>query len=239
MGPVIGITTDMDSERFALRHEYVSAVLKTGGIPFLIPPLTEAPETAGIIDGLILSGGDDILPEYYGEEVSVPLEMRFVPRERTEFEIAILREMVQQGKPVLAICCGMQLLNVAFGGSLYQDIGQQITGSRDHRKGCHAVTMTQSLFNLEKGAVFTVNSHHHQSVKALGTGLAPWAVSGDGVIEGVFLRDYPFLVGVQWHPERTATGGPGDAAETQNCDILCFMIFRELVRAAGEWGNGR
>ncbi len=230
MKPLIGITADMDAESFRLRHDYVSMVSTAGGVPLIVAPVREGiGRIAGILDGLLLSGGDDILPEFLGEDPAVPLErLKFVRRERTEFELGLLKEVLKGRKPVLAVCYGMQLVNVALGGTIYQDIELQVGGAVDHRGGLHTVGIT-GPFARELGlgsSEFTVNSFHHQAVRELGVGLKPFAVADDGVIEGVYKEDYPFLVGVQWHPERGLNReslGPAGANELSRMVIGAFI----------------
>jgi len=207
--PVIGITIDIEGEYLRLRHQYPSAVMGAGGMPVLIPHKGDTTSVARFIDGLLISGGNDIDPSYF-HELPHP-SVRLTPRERTDFEITLLRSVMELRKPVLGICYGMQLINVALGGSLYQDIGSQIRGAIDHRNGRHNVRIIQSTAAHVLRPVFsglnpeiTVNSSHHQAVKGLGEGLEVFAVSEEGVIEGLFKKDYPFLVGVQWHPERVS-----------------------------------
>jgi putative glutamine amidotransferase len=137
-------------------------------------------------------------PSYYYEDI-LP-QVKLVPRERSDFEISLLREIIKYQKPVLGICYGMQLVNVAFGGTLYQDIASQLSSDINHRKGYHKIVIEENRF-IEKGE-FSVNSTHHQAVKELGTGLLGFAFSQDKLIEAFYRNDYPFLVGVQWHPER-------------------------------------
>jgi putative glutamine amidotransferase len=210
MKPIIGITADMDDNIYKLRQDYVSAVEKSGGLPLILAPIIDnASRIADIIDGLLLPGGDDLLPEYYGEDISVPLEkLKFVKKERSDFEIAILKEIVKRQKPVLAICYGMQLANVAFGGSLYQDMEMQVKGAVNHKTGQHAIKIDESfcpIFNIPQSAISSqqlVNSSHHQSIKRLADGFEVLAVSEDGIIEGFYKKGYPFFICVQWHPER-------------------------------------
>ncbi|MBA4348900.1 MAG: gamma-glutamyl-gamma-aminobutyrate hydrolase [Thermodesulfovibrio sp.] len=221
MKPIIGITSDMDEDFFKLRQDYVSAIVNAGGMPVIIPPLMESVNSmAGFINGLLLSGGRDLLPKYYGEEISVPHEcMKFVDEERSDFEFALLCEVIRRQKPVLGICYGMQLINVALGGTLYQDIGYQIPNALDHKEGLHNIQTNQSLTSIVnlQPSVISVNSSHHQAIKSSGKGLKVFAVSDDGVIEGFYKWDYPFLVGVQWHPERSY-------------DKLSLMLFESFIR---------
>ncbi len=232
MKPVIGITADMDNETFKLRQDYVSAVASSGGLPLIITPVrADISRIAGMIDGLLLSGGDDLLPEYLGEEVSVPLErFKFVKKERTDFELGLLMEILKRQKPVLAICYGMQLVNVAHGGTIYQDIELQVNNAIDHRSGLHKVEIIDSFapdLNLPSSE-FTLNSFHHQAVRVTGEGLKPFAKVADGIIEGIYKEDYPFLVGVQWHPERVLEH------ETNGRDReLSRIVLEAFIKRAG------
>jgi len=210
MKPIIGITADIDENTYKLKQDYVSAIEKSSGLPLiLVPAMDNISQIADFIDGLLLPGGDDLLPEYYGEDISVPLEkLKFVKKERSDFEIAILKEIAKRQKPVLAICYGMQLVNVAFGGSLYQDMEMQVKGAVNHKTGQHAIKIDESfcsIFNIPQSAISSqqlVSSSHHQAVKVLADGFEVFAVSEDGIIEGFYKKDYPFFICVQWHPER-------------------------------------
>ena len=195
--PIVGITTDIEGKHLKCRRDYAEAIKRAGGMPVFIPPSENAVLYSEIIDALLIPGGRDIDPSYYYEDI-LP-QVKLVPRERSDFEISLLREIIKYQKPVLGICYGMQLVNVAFGGTLYQDIASQLSSDINHRKGYHKIVIEENRF-IEKGE-FSVNSTHHQALKELGTGLVGFAFSTDKLIEAFYRNDYPFLVGVQWHPE--------------------------------------
>lgn len=168
------------------------------------------------LDGLVLMGGADLWPGSYGEE---PLKPQWSgDRVRDEYELALTRAFVARGKPVLGVCRGLQLLNVAFGGSLYQDITTQHDGALTHRdaglydQNFHAVELVggSRLASLYPGSTrFTVNSVHHQGIKQLAPGFAIEARSPeDGIIEAVRWQGPSFVAAVQWHPEFHRPPGP-------------------------------
>jgi putative glutamine amidotransferase len=227
MKPLIGITSNYQQKKYKLNSDYITSVLRAGGVPVVICPAANGTSDnkkslqkngkklptldkndyissiADLLDGLLLSGGNDINPTYYDEKVSVPQKcLKIIPKLRVEFELRLLNEMLKRGKPVLGICFGMQLLNVAFGGSLYQDLSYQSASALNHKETEHNINILQ-LPELEINcSSYIVNSTHHQAVKKLGKGLEIFALSDDNHIEGFFKKDYPFLMGIQWHPER-------------------------------------
>lgn len=209
MKPKVGITMsygkNQGGEYISLKLSYVKLVELFGGLPILIFPTLNKnlqKEYIESIDGLILSGGRDIPPSYYGEKVHYKVDL--LNYFRPEFEIGFLKEFIPTNKPVLGICYGLQLMNVALGGTLYQDIPSQILGSLQHDNSRHSITICENtlLYQLIKETSFEVNSHHHQAVKRLGKELTCSALAPDGVIEAIELKDHPFFMGVQWHPEQ-------------------------------------
>jgi putative glutamine amidotransferase len=196
--PLIGITTDLEGEYLKLKHYYCGAITGAGGIPVLIPPVGKSLPYAKKIDGLLIPGGADLNPRYYHEEMSS--NIRPVSEKRSDFEISLLKEVMRFRKPVLGICYGMQLINVVFGGTLYQDIDSCVKVEISHKKDYHMIVITENRL-LKKGR-FSVNSTHHQAIRKLGKHLSAFAYSTDRLIEGFYREGYPFLMGVQWHPER-------------------------------------
>lgn len=214
--PLIGITTDIDGEYLKLKHQYCGAITGAGGLPVLIPPVGKSLPYARKIDGLLIPGGADLNPRYYGEEMSSGV--RPVSEQRSDFEISLLKEVMRFQKPILGICYGMQLINVFFGGTLYQDIGSDAKVEISHKKDYHMIVITEN--RLLKEGRFSVNSTHHQAIRKLGRHLSAFAYSTDRLIEGFYREDYPFLMGVQWHPERLAE------------NELSTDLFKSFVKAA-------
>lgn len=209
--PVIGITTDIkveenNEERFIVDTPYALAVANAGGIPLFLPTLSVSRSLIrGILvklDGLLISGGRDIDPKFYDEEPHPKLKpMRL---ERTQSEMVMLEESLKRGIPVLGICGGMQLINVFFRGSLYQDISSQISSAFVHEMGSvHEVCVEENtlLQGITKEKRFSIKSYHHQSVKVPGKGLKISAKSPDEIVEAIEETD-SFVLGLQWHPER-------------------------------------
>ncbi|MCZ8521680.1 MULTISPECIES: gamma-glutamyl-gamma-aminobutyrate hydrolase family protein [Paenibacillus] len=236
MKPVIGITSTIVvrneySEGAYVHQDYHLSVEGAGGLPVVLP-LTSAEtfrELIDLCDGLIFSGGEDVDPSLYGQEPHAALGPLFPQRDRTELEA--VRYALQTNKPLLAICRGVQVLNVALGGTLYQDLPSEYPGAAAHMqhgeargKATHSVYIAENslLWSIFRHNQVRVNSLHHQAIRQAAPGLTVTATSPDGVIEGVELGEHPFAVGVQWHPESMTASDP-------------FMrrLFRELVKKSG------
>lgn len=222
MRPIIGITPDYsDGNRkdsrsrgeptYFLRARYVEAIKDLGGIPFVLP-ITEDPKLRSDllrrIDGLLITGsGPDLDPRLYGERRTS--RFKIMDGERAAFELGLARQALRQNRPVLGICGGLQLLNVALGGSLVQDIAHEIGGAVNHRQETAATRPWHRVAIVPKTALrrilgrdgLKVNSSHHQAPKRVAPGLVVNAVAGDGVIEGLESPRHRFVIGVQWHPE--------------------------------------
>ncbi|MCX5859078.1 MAG: gamma-glutamyl-gamma-aminobutyrate hydrolase family protein [Proteobacteria bacterium] len=211
--PLILIIPDREEtpggEIFSIKSNYLSAIEKCGGVPILASYCRKNLRELGpSVSGILIAGGDfDIHPRYYGEK---PIsELGRIKPERTKCEAEVLRWALKMDLPVLGICGGMQLINVVFGGSLYQDLSRQFPGARHHgkkQKGQkrHPILLRKEsrLFRITKKRDLMVNSAHHQAVKALGRGVQDSAISPDGVIEAIESVGHSFVLGVQWHPER-------------------------------------
>ncbi|TVY05410.1 gamma-glutamyl-gamma-aminobutyrate hydrolase family protein [Paenibacillus cremeus] len=190
-------------------HDYINAVSQAGGIPIGIP--VGDPATARSIikrlDGLVLAGGEDMDPTLYGAHPDG--RCGTIRPERDLFELQLLGEALALNKPILAICRGMQLLNVFFGGTLYLDIADYSDQVLSHQFSraprwylAHRVQLLSPLLQrLYQADEIRTNSYHHQAVHELGEGLQVAAVAEDGIVEGLLHPDHPQLLAVQWHPE--------------------------------------
>jgi len=214
MKPIIGINCDYEDEgkqsySFTNR-DYSEAVVAAGGIPFLLPVIKDKNDVKFLlkkIDGLLLTGGNDVPPQRYGEERHEKTVCVHPDKDISDF--TLVETSIQMEKPILAICYGTQLVNVALSGSLIQDIPSEIKTLIIHKDSknehyIHTVTIEKNslLYQIIGADCIEANSTHHQAIKRLGNSLKDTAHTEDGIIEAIEWRDYPFLVGVQWHPER-------------------------------------
>ncbi len=211
--PLIGLTCGHQQEkpdRYYVNSAYIRAIVSAGGIPLLIPyqPRESLVQVVALLDGLVLPGGIDVDPVRYGQEPSAQCG-RIDPL-WDELDLQMLGLALERDLPVLAICRGMQVLNVALGGSLWQDIPSQIKGAVKHSQDAPGWHATHTI-GLKDGSLLAdiwgdgpwrVNSFHHQSVASPGRGLRVSATAPDGVIEAVEAVQGRFVLGVQWHPER-------------------------------------
>ena len=229
--PVIGITAafDEEEERYSLSRYYVEAVARAGGIPLIVPPLSFEMAAAVLekIQGLLLSGGGDLDPAYFGEE-PLPYTKGINPR-RDIFELALARAALVRQVPVLGICRGMQVLNVAAGGTIYQDLILGTAHPLKHYQeaprwyGTHDIEIQpgSKLHSVLGVRRLRVNSFHHQAVRQIAPGFKISALARDGVVEGIELGNHPFVVGVQFHPEGMWEREP-----------VFLGLFTALVKAA-------
>ena len=218
--PIIGITAGIMAEQqeygTIMRHrvsaDYSDAVLAAGGLPIILPPQTGTIDAIlDLVDGLIFSGGADIDPARYGETEMHPTTYD-ISDERDRFELDLLNAAVERDLPILCICRGIQVLNVALGGGLVQDIADQIEHALPHRQQelglsnrdtSHEVSLSPGSLaeRVFQTTTLAVNSFHHQSLATLAPSLQVEGVTTDGVIEAASLPGCSFVLGVQWHPE--------------------------------------
>ncbi len=212
MLPLIGLTAAVNADRdTTLLCHYAYAIEQAGGLPTVLPYL-ESTEALGAfidrLDGIFLTGGFDVSPCRYGEEAR-PTCGELQP-ERDSLELALLERALEKGKPILAVCRGLQLVNVFFGGTLYQDLPTEYETALRHRQTesrfspSHDILIKAGtpLAELVGTGRMMGNSFHHQAVKRLGDGLLPMATAEDGLLEGFYAPTYPYLRAYQWHPER-------------------------------------
>jgi len=212
MPPVVGVTFGDGDEPgiHAMREDYVRSVERSGAVPVVLPPVSpeDVPPLLDRLDGVLLSGGVDVDPALYGQAPHPKLGR--VDRRRDDFELALTREALRRDVPILAICRGQQVLNVATGGTLVQDVPSLVKGAVEHDgpeprwRRAHRVEVTapSRLSEILGQDAFSVNSIHHQAVDRAGEDLVVSArCPEDGVVEGLEMRGRRFVVAVQWHPE--------------------------------------
>ncbi|CAM3162735.1 gamma-glutamyl-gamma-aminobutyrate hydrolase family protein [Filibacter tadaridae] len=231
MKPVIGVTTDITRDgKHELEKEYVQAIIRAGGLPVVIPIGVDedADQLLAMLDGLLFTGGNDINPMLFDEEPRVGLGEVSPGRDSCELELA--RRLLKTDKPILGICRGIQILNVAGGGNLYQDIYKQldkpVLQHQQKAPGDHA----SHFVDVENGSLLEsiagnhrikVNSYHHQSIKDVTYPFIVTGIATDGIIESIESNEHRFVLGVQWHPEKLAVKG----------DTVSQRIFERFIKA--------
>lgn len=236
--PLIGITTYRTKNRYGypqicVNEAYITSLTNSGAVPTLIPLGLSEENMRSLLDrldGVLFSGGGDIQPERYGSQPH-PLVDNVDP-DRDRVELFIFDQVVQRQKPFLGICRGLQLINVALGGTLYEDISDQRPDSLSHQNPdtlprdtlSHPVSVLEDslLHQILDQRDPPVNSLHHQGIRRLASPLKPTAYAPDGIIEAFEIPDYPFGLAVQWHPEWLQ-----EHAAMQR-------LFRSFVQAAGQ-----
>lgn len=236
MRPLIGITTYAvdPGGRITLPHEYVAAVRRAGGLPVLVPPGDDDPaEVLERLDGLILAGGGDVDPSRYGADAAHDT-VYGTDSARDAAELALVKHVLAERLPTFAICRGLQVVNVALGGTLHQHVpdvvGEQVAHRAPPREPTpHSVTLDDdaTLTEIMGTAEVSTMSWHHQAIDRLADGFVVVARAPDGVIEAIAHPDHGELVAVQWHPELTAGDDPTQQA-----------LFDHLVARAAA-GAGR
>ena len=233
MNPIIGMLAEVDNNFVTtLQKTYISSVAESGGIPVMIPYLEKDDTIDCLIelcDGFLFTGGCDIDPRYYGEEASPLCGPIQCYRDGLEFNV--FEKAIESGKPIMGICRGCQLINVALGGTLYQDIPSELNTKILHRQTepqnepSHSVTIKRGtpLFELIGNDEMTANSFHHQAVKQTGKGLKSMAVADDGIIEALYCESEQYIRAYQWHPERLYTSDRNNK-----------LIFDDFIRACGK-----
>ncbi len=226
--PIIGVSSTSNTSASA-PLTYINSIKRAGGVPLVIPMTTCEEQLSAIlatVDAVVMTGGEDVCPSYYGEE---PLRAQgeIVP-ERDEFDYKLIRMAVDKGLPLLGICRGEQVLNVAFGGTLYQDIPSQKRDSyikhsqkAPREYGTHSITIEKGslLEKLLKTNKTYVNSFHHQAVKDVAPGFKATAHSADGVVEAIEMVGNNTVWGVQFHPE-----GPTSVGDDEFLGIFTHLI---------------
>lgn len=239
MKPIIGLTAsqELGREEYGIQLADAEAILAAGGLPIMLPHLLEEAdidEIAEHIDGLFLAGGYDIDPTLFDEEPHPNLGV-IIPS-RDAFELALAKKVLNMNKPILGVCRGAQILNIAVGGDMYQDIITQAKGDLlQHQQkapkfhGSHFIDATEGslLHRLTGQQRLKVNSRHHQANRHVPEPFIVSGVSSDSIVEAIESKQHPFALGVQWHPENMARAG----------DAASLGIFAGFIEACREEGD--
>jgi putative glutamine amidotransferase len=236
--PLIGITTGRETNSFgtdvfAISEAYSQAIAQAGGIPVMIPLVLDGDQIRALIpslDGILLSGGGDVEPQQYGSASTA--KVKYIDPDRDRVELTLVESAIANRIPFLGICRGIQVLNVALGGTLFTDIADLLPNAlkhdyfpdwpRDHLAHKVQIQPDSVLERILSADTIQVNSLHHQGIDQLAPDLEVIARAPDGLIEAVVLLDHPFGLAVQWHPENLTAHAPFRA------------LFRAFVAAAGD-----
>ncbi len=235
MKPVIGITahTEQRTQRkyCLVSQNYIYSVCAAGGVPFVLPLVNDnstVVEYLSFLDGLILTGGEDVCPLTYGEN---PIkEVEFFSLARDQFEMILFKEALRRNLPVLGICRGLHIMNTALGGTLYQDIFRQVESSLGHLPKLlpvdnlyHSIQIDEEsrLAKIFSSNEIQVNSYHHQAAKKVAEAFKVTAKSSDNIVEAIEHREKDFVLAVQWHPEDLTVSHP-----------IFLMLFNALIDAS-------
>lgn len=233
MKPIIALLAKTDDEiTTSVQDGYVRAIETAGGIPILLPYVNEDETIDSFIDlcdGFFFTGGADVAPDYYGETKKDTCGL--IQKYRDELEFRVLKKVLLTEKPIIAVCRGAQLINVALGGTLYQDIPSEIDTELQHRQKeaknlpSHSVRVIEGtpLYELCEKKVIPANSFHHQAIKELGQDLSVMALADDGIIEAIYSTSHCYMRAYQWHPERLC-----DSEENNR------KIFEDFISACKE-----
>ena len=243
MKPVIGVLGNLTTAeegavtRAFVNQAYMDAIEKAGGVPLVFPVGTDQKATAYLlerVDGLLVTGGLDVHPFYYDEEPNQKLGA-ILPN-MDLFHIEAIRKAVEMQMPVLGICRGAQVMNIAFGGTMFQDLSQIPTMVLKHEQagsrtlGMHYIEV-EAASHLRKmiGERVMVNSMHHQAIKDVAPGFTVVAKASDGVVEAIEKKEYGFCLGVQWHPEEMLL--------VSSAMKPIFQSFINATRTESMWGK--
>jgi putative glutamine amidotransferase len=240
MRPIIGITCTTADSTNAIGISYISAIENAGGTPILLPLVQNNSCTAdflSVIDGLLLSGGVDADPFLYGEEPRPALGRIDVDKDRVE--MSLIAKTLEIDLPILGICRGIQILNVAAGGTLYQDISMYSSTILKHRQDAprsyatHAIEVQEGnrLLDILGQSSIRVNSFHHQAVRKAAPGFIVSAIARDGIVEGIESAHHSFAIGVQFHPELMWQNNPPITAL-----FVAFVSAAKAYKAATKSG---
>ena len=247
--PIIGINgmrwPDNSEEMFTMdktQIHYIRAIQKAGGIPITLPCLEDfdvktIERQIELIDGLLIQGGVDVSPSLYNEKPKPELDITDIQSDN--FIIELIKQAKEKKIPIFGICKGIQILNVAYGGNLYQDLKYAGIDSNSHRQDAKTICNYKHTVNVEKDSLLSkiipnkeklyVNSFHHQAVKDIGKGFIVDAKSDDGIIEAMHLDDEnQWVFAVQWHPEQQV-----------RVDDVFMPLFTELIKEAKKYRNNR